>query len=126
MDLRPNMTMTARINKNDCWNVALSLATERDYNLVRKNLIKYSSSSGGLSPYYSQQYLEKYGYIKMDLANYNCKTLRMFADDTKYTKYRYVVSVSGHIVFIEKGLIHDSFNSDLKRVIKIMRKKSRR
>lgn len=106
--------------KNDCWNVALALATNLPYEKIRKKVSNYINPDGSIKNFFIFPILEQNGYERVK-ADY--KTIRTMSEDTKYASYEYVVSVSGHIVYLRKGIIYDSFDSSLRRVRNVYRRK---
>ena len=77
-------------------------------------MISNMSSQGGMPAFHSRKYLEKHGYET--ITDHGYKTPLSMARDTEHTNYEYVVSTTGHIVYIRHGKIYDSFESDRKRI----------
>jgi hypothetical protein len=122
--LKENIGEVKRFNNNDCWNIALALALNVSYETVRRYMSRknYINSTGWVYGFRLYNCLVVRGKYH-ELSNHGYKTPRALAYDTEFTDYEYVVSTRGHIVYIRKGVIYDSYKSDLQRIIKVYRRK---
>lgn len=53
--------------KNDCWNLVLAQATDKDYYVVRMNLEHLCASDGSLDHRTTHEYLTFHGYTAIEL-----------------------------------------------------------
>lgn len=102
-------------HQNDCWNVALSLATEKNYEDVRKGFKGKISRDGGLRGFYSHKSIQDAGYVSKERGGF--KTVQGLARGTKGSGKEYIVSTSGHLLYVRNGIIFDTHASHLRRIV---------
>jgi len=111
-----------RFYYNDCWNIALALAVNKPYDTVRKQITKLNgvAKCGAGKMRVLSSYALNHGY-----ENYNKghKTVRALLNDTQFTEYEYLACSVNHVVYARYGVVYDSINADLIRLVSVFRRK---
>ena len=97
-----------RPNNNDCWNVAYSLATDKSYSQVRKELVEKIKPRGTIAWESGIDYLKEHGYELNERLAKQCRTPLTLARETSHMDKEFVVDVRGHVLYIRNGVVHDS------------------
>lgn len=115
-----NIVKVTRPNKNDCWNIALALALNLDYEVVRKKMKSKMNKDLSVYARLIESELIKGGY---EIFENSYKTIKNLAEDTQFTNYEYVVDVRQHVVYVRYGIIYDSFKSDLRHINSVYKRR---
>ena len=117
---KPFVLMTPP-HKNACWNVALSLASGKDYQEIRKKFKKNIHLDGGLAGLKSFHFLKSLDYKPERRGN--LKTINKIAEESKKNEYEYVAVTVGHMCYISNGIIYDTHPSHFRRTLLYFKRK---
>ena len=95
-------------HKDDCWADAISYATKIDYDKVYKSLKIYEEENGGLQKIITHGILSKYDYIMVKIKYKS--TFREFYSTFNVYDNEVVVSIDGHVFYLCKDKIYDSYD----------------
>ena len=118
-------TKAIRIHKNDCWNVAVTLATQVPYKLVRADLERFIGKRGGMNERNYRPYLEKHGWRKLshqeledEFRRCGGRTINRILRNNPDGR-ELVIGTSGHVLFAEGNVYYDSWDHTRNRVTSI-------